>query len=305
MVSDVVRRIELHGHRGARGLVAENTITSFRAALELGVDGLELDVGMSRDGHLVVHHDTALNADIARIDGAWIAAPRLLKDLSLEELRAFDVAQIRPGTRYGATYSRQRAIERAAIPSFDELLAMPELAARPEVRLLIEIKTSPEAVAETHAPEAISAALVEVLDRAGFRKRARIQSFDWRNLTYLARHAPDISRGFLTVEQGWLDTVKRDAAAPSPWLAGGDLRATGGSLPEMIRQLGGSYWAPHHLDIEAEAVRCAHDAGLKVIVWTVNGRDDMRRVIDMGVDGIITDYPDVGAEVIEATTHRG
>ncbi len=302
MVSDVARRVALYGHRGARGLVAENTIASFREALELGVDGLELDVGMSRDGHLVVHHDTALNPDIARIDGVWIAAPRLLKDLSLEELRAFDVAQIRPGTRYGATYSRQRAIERAAIPSFDELLAMPELAARRGVRLLIEIKTSPEVVAETHPPEVISAAIVEALDRGGFRERARIQSFDWRNLAHLARLAPDIPLGFLTVEQGWLDTVKRDAVAPSPWLGGGDLRAAGGSLPTVIRQLGGSYWAPYHLDIAVDDVRGAHDAGLKVIVWTVNGRDDMRRVIEMGVDGIITDDPDVGAEVIDAMT---
>ena len=292
--------LELHGHRGARGLVAENTLNSFREALRYSVNCIELDVGMSLDGHIVIHHDRALNPDIARIGGEWIIAPLLLQDLTLAEIKMFDVSRIRPGTRYAAKYPKQLSIDAATVPTLEEMLAMPELVAQPDVRLNIEIKTSPEAPGETFPPETIAARLVEVLEAGGFRKRSRIQSFDWRALLPLVKRAPDIPLSFLTAERSWLDNVKRDAKTPSPWLAGFDLKRFEGSLPRAIKHLGGAIWAPYHRDIGPGDVTAAHAAGLKVIVWTVNEPGDMQRAMRIGVDGIITDYPDVGAREIRA-----
>lgn len=291
--------LELHGHRGARGLAAENTLASFREALRYGVDCIEIDVGMSLDGHLVIHHDRALSPDIARKGGEWIAAPRLLKDLTLAEIKTFDVSQIRPDSRYAAKYPNQRPIGAATIPTLEELLAMPELAAKPDVCLNIEIKTSPEAPHETFAPETIALRLLDVLVAGRFRHSTRIQSFDWRALLPLAIRAPEIPLSFLTAERSWLDNVKRDAKTPSPWLAGLDLNAFEGSLPRAVKHLGGMIWAPYHRDIGPDDVAEAHAAGLKVIVWTVNEPGDMQRAMRIGVDGIITDYPDVGAREIK------
>lgn len=291
---------ELHGHRGARGLVAENTLASFREALRHGVDCIEIDVAMSRDGHIVIHHDRALNPDIARDGDGWIAAPRLIKDLTLAEIKTFDVSRIRPGTCYAAKYPKQHQIDAATVPTLEEMLAMPELVGERDICLNIEIKTSPEAPGETFPPEAIALRLVEVLDAGGFRERARIQSFDWRALLPLAERARDIPLSFLTAERSWLDNVKRDANTPSPWLAGLDLKKFEGSLPRAIKHLGGAIWAPYHGDIGPEDVAAAHAAGLKVIVWTVNEPGDMQRAMRIGVDGIITDYPDVGAREIRA-----
>ena len=292
--------LELHGHRGARGLVAENTLASFQEAIRHGVDCIEFDVAMSRDGHIVIHHDRALNPDIARDGGGWIATPRLLKDLTLAEIKAFDISRIRPGTRYATKYPKQHQIDAATVPTLEEMLAMPELIAKRDICLNIEIKTSPEAPGETFPPETIAFHLVKVLEAGGFRKRARIQSFDWRALLPLVKRAPDIRLSFLTAEQSWLDNVKRDAKTPSPWLAGVDLKRFEGSLPRAIKHLGGAIWAPYHRDIGPDDVTAAHAAGLKVIVWTVNEPGDMQRAMRIGVDGIITDYPDVGAREIRA-----
>lgn len=299
MMSGTSHAAELHGHRGARGLVPENTIASFQEALRHGADCIETDIGMTRDGALVVHHDRSLNVDIARRDGRWIDAPRLLKAITLGELKSYDVGRIRPNTRYAAKYAKQSPADGAKIPLFRELLAMPELAAQPDVCLNLEIKTAPLAIEDTFPPEKIGAELVAELDRANFRSRVRIQSFDWRNLVYLKKAAPDIPLSFLTAERSWLDNVGRDADKPSPWLAGGDLNAHGGSLPKLIKAMGGSFWAPYYRDLTPASLAEAHALGLKVMVWTVNKESAMRAMLEMGADAIITDYPDIGRKVID------
>ena len=105
-------------HRGGSGLWPENTIEAFRNAIDLGADGLELDVHLSRDGVLVVHHDEALNPAIARDNsGKWVEKPTpRIKDLTFDELQAYDVGRLQPGTRYGERYPDQIAIDGARIP---------------------------------------------------------------------------------------------------------------------------------------------------------------------------------------------
>ena len=292
--------IELHGHRGARGLIAENTLASFREALKHGVDCLELDVGMSKDSKIVILHDRALNPDIARRGDRWIETPLLLKDMSLQEIRQFDVGRLKPDTRYASRLKQQIAADGERIPELAELLQMPELKTAAKTCLNVEIKTSPLAPADTATPGAISDAVVKVLDRHGFRGRVKIQSFDWRNLVHLKRVAPDIALSFLTAERRWLDNVARGGPGKSAWLGGIDIDYFKGSLPDAIKHLGGAIWSPYFGDLGAGDLARAHELGLKVIVWTVNRPDDMRRMMAMGVDGIITDYPDAGRREIDA-----
>lgn len=257
---------------------------------------------MSRDGVLIIHHDRALNPNIARRDGRWIGQQEMLWSLPAHDLMQVDIGRLLPGSAYAARYPHQVPVDGATIPSLRDLIEMPEVQGAVDLGLNIEIKTTPLAPNETADPERIVDALVSLLDATGFRQRVRVQSFDWRNMVYLRSIAPDIELSFLTAERPGLDNLQRKSSAPSPWLAGHTLEAFGGCVSHLIRHLGGVVWAPYFEDIGEDDVRAAHDAGLKVVVWTVNEANDMRRLLGLGVDGIITDYPDVGRAVIDAVT---
>jgi glycerophosphoryl diester phosphodiesterase len=299
LIAADTHKIELHGHRGARGLLPENTIVGFREAIRLGVDCLELDVGQLRDGEVVIHHDRTLNPNIARKDGSWIEIATPLAELDKRDLEHIDVGRLKPGTRYAAKYVQQVPVDGARIPLLRELLSLPELGQQPEICLNIEIKTSPEARAETFPPEDVAKALLETLDEYHYRARSRIQSFDWRSLLYLRRVAPDLALSFLTAERDWQDNLMRREPGQSPWLGGINLADFENSPPHAIKASGGQIWAPYYRDLTAQQLADAKSLGLKVIVWTVNGEADMHAMLAMGVDGIITDYPDLGRQVID------
>ena len=296
----MLQAAELHGHRGARGLAPENTIPSFREALRHGVDCIEIDVGMTKDRSIVIHHDRTLNPNIARLDGKWIADPVALKQLTINELVTYDVGRLRPDTRYALKYPKQVAVDGTRIPLLQDLLTMPELTTNKRTCLNIEIKTSPLKPDETFSPSQISEALIDVLKQHDFQDRVRIQSFDWRNLVHIKKIAPNIPLSFLSAERSWLDNVETGAAGPSDWLGGIDIDDFGGSLPKAIKHLGGAIWAPYYRDVKADDIELAHTLGLKVIVWTVNSADAMQKMLALKVDGIITDYPDVGRREIDA-----
>ena len=290
--------LELHGHRGARGLLPENTLPAFKAALKLGVDCLELDVGLTRDRQPVIAHDRLLNPNITRKRGKWISEPVLFKDLNAADIRAFDVGRIKPGTRYAERFSKQRGMDNVAMPLLRDLLALPELVQASNVCLNIEIKRSPKAPEQTHKPGVMADALLQVVTDLGFRPRLRVQSFDWAVLVHIRKVAPDVPLIFLTAERSWLDNVERGRPGRSPWLGGIDIDDAGGSLPAAIKKLGGHTWSPYHRDLTRELLQAAHRLGLKVVVWTVNKVSDMETYKAMGVDGIITDYPDRAVPVI-------
>ena len=153
---------DVQGHRGARGLAPENTLAAFSTALDLGVTTLELDVGLSRDGRVVISHDPRLNADITRdAGGQWLAAPGpTLNTLTLAELQRFDVGRIRPGTRYAQTFAVQRAADGASIPTLDALFDLVRSRGQQRVRFNIETKLSPLATDDTATPEQIRDAKV-------------------------------------------------------------------------------------------------------------------------------------------------
>src|ERR671914_573206 len=142
MVSQTAVSFDLQGHRGARGHAPENTLAGFERALAIGVDTLELDVGVTRDGVVVIHHDRRLNPDVARgPDGQWVSAPAAsIFSLSYPELQNYDVGRIRPGSEYARRFPHQKPIDGARIPRLSELFAI----AGPTVRFNIETKISPD-----------------------------------------------------------------------------------------------------------------------------------------------------------------
>ncbi len=284
--------VELHGHRGARGLLPENTLPAFKKALQLGVDCLELDVGLTRDKQLVIAHDRSTNPAIVRKGKTWITTPTPLMKLNASDIALFDVGRINPDARYARRFREQRGLDNVRMPLLKDLLALDELRRAANVCLNIEIKTSPDAPDETFAPAEIATALIGLMDATGNRRRLRVQSFHWHSLVHIKRLAPDVPLIFLTAERSWLDNVKRGLPGKSNWLGGLDIDDFKGSVPAAIKHLGGSVWSPYHRDLQPAQLASAHKHGLKVVVWTVNKPSDMKRYKEMGVDGIITDYPD-------------
>jgi len=261
---------DLQGHRGARGTAPENTLPGFAAALAVGVATLELDAGVTRDGVVVIHHDRRLNPDIARgPDGRWIEAPGpLLRELDFKALRRYDVGRLRPGSEYAARFPEQAPADGARIPRLAELFALVRKAGNDEVRFNIETKISPAAPAETLPPEAFARALVGEIRKAGVAARATVQSFDWRTLHAVERAAPEIATVYLTG------------------------RRRGGSQPQAVHAAGGRIWSPHYEELDTAALIEARGLELKVVPWTVNEPGFIERFLDLGVDGIITDYPE-------------
>lgn len=289
---------DLQGHRGARGLAPENTLPAFARALAIGVTTLELDIGITADGHVIVTHDRRLNPEITRgADGAWIGDPGpTVNGLTLSELRRFDVGAIRPDTAYAKTFATQIAAPGTPMPTLREVVEPAARQGLPTTRFNIETKSSPLAPAETLDPERFARALIAEIRALGIASRSSIQSFDWRTLAVAAREAPEIARVHLTIERGRGETVYRGKGT-SPW-TGLDIAEHGGSTPRLVRAAGGAHWSPFFRDLTPAAVAEAKSLGLTVVPWTVNQAEDLRAVIALGVDGVITDYPDRAREIL-------
>ena len=288
---------DLQGHRGARGLAPENTLPAFAAALSLGVSTLELDVGVTADGVVVVAHDRRLNPDITRdASGNWIAAPTpTVRSLSLAQIQGYDVGRIKPGIDYARRYPEQKGMDGVRMPRLADVFALVKKSGNTALRFNIETKLSPLAPAETLDPHAFAKALVDVIKAEGLEARVTIQSFDWRSLLAVQKLSRSIVTSCLTAQQSWSDTIGKGEA--SPWVAGFQLKEHG-SIPKMVKAAGCGTWSPYFDDIDAAQVKEAHALGLKVLPWTINDPAQMKKAIEMGVDGLITDRPDIGRQVL-------
>jgi glycerophosphoryl diester phosphodiesterase len=301
-----VASFDLQGHRGARGLRPENTLAGFAFALDLGVDTLELDCAVTRDGVVVVSHAPVLNPDHTRDEhGRFLeTAGPALSTLSYDQLQQYDVGRLRPGTPYAARFPDQQPVDGERIPRLADVFALARSRANADVRFNIETKLSPDQPQLTLAPEPFARVVVDAVRDAGMAGRTTIQSFDWRTLMVVHRIAPEIATVALTDQQPGYDTVEVGRPGPSPWLGGLDVDAFGGSVPKLVQASGARVWSPDYLDLDAKLVAEAHALGLAVVPWTVNEPAEMRRVLALGVDGMISDRPDLLRSVLDAAGPR-
>jgi glycerophosphoryl diester phosphodiesterase len=285
---------DLQGHRGARGLLPENTLPAFARALSLGVTTLELDTGVTKDGVVVVMHDRRLNADVTRdAEGKWLAGPGpAVVDLTFEELRRYDVGRLRPDSAYARQFPDQAPVDGTRAPRLADVFALVAKSGNASVRFNIETKLAPTAPAETLAPEPFARALIAEIRKAGMQARTTVQSFDWRTLQVVQKEAPEIGTVYLTIARGGGDNVQAGRPGASPWLAGFDVDDHGGSAPATVKAAGGKVWSPFFNDLDLASFKQAKELGLLVVPWTVNDEPTMRRLVEMGVDGLISDYPD-------------
>lgn len=296
-------------HRGGAGLRPENTLAAFAHALDLGVDGFELDVHVAKDGSVVVFHDDRLKAEIARDgEGRWLAGPGpLIKDLTLSELQAYDIGRLKPGSSYAKRYPDYVPCDGERIPRLADVIFLIKRGGGNE-RLWIELKTNFLNRAQTASPEAMAKAVVRVLKREKFLDRAVLVGFDWPALIAAKKIEPSLTCLFTTLPQSWfadkpppkesgppakadLEALRAMERSNAPWTGGFD-RPKYGSVIKAAKAAGADGWFPFYADVTADTVAEARDEGLAVAAWTVNAPDDLKRLAELGVDALCTDYPD-------------
>ncbi len=282
---------DLQGHRGTRGLAPENTLAAFTRALAIGVTTLETDLAVTSDDVLVIAHDPYLNPDLVRdAQGQWLSGKGPpIRALTLAQLQGFELGRTHPDSKYAAQFPEQMPIVGQRFPTLVQVFA---LAQKSHVRFNIETKITPASGDDTVEPATFARLTIAAIREAGMADRTTVQSFDWRTLVAVKKHDADIETACLSIESPGMDTVGRQTFAPSPWHAGLDLRQHGGSMPRMVHAARCRTWSMFWRNLTAAEVTEAHALGLKVLPWTVNDPADMARLIDMDVDGIITDYPD-------------
>ena len=283
---------DLQAHRGGRGLTPESTLAGFRNAISLGVTTLETDLAVTRDDVLVLSHEPRLNPDLVRgPDGKWLDKPGPpIHSLTLAELKRYDIGRLNPDTKYGKQFPAQKPSDGERFPTLAELFAM----AGPDMRFNIETKIDPTAPDNTVPPTVFAKLVVDAVRAAKMERRTTIQSFDWRSLIESRKLALEIETVCLSIDSPNYSTVR---PTPSPWLAGLDSKP-GGSLLQQAKEAGCAAWSPFSRNVSTANVAEAHRLGLKVIPWTVNDPAEMAALIDLKVDGLITDYPDRGLQVL-------
>lgn len=299
LAASAQKTIDLQGHRGARGLLAENTLPSFALALEAGVSTLELDVVVTRDDVLVISHDPALNPDITRdAQGRFLTSKGPdIRQLTFEQLQSYDVGRINPSSRYAQTFSAQKGQDGVRIPRLKDLFELVKAKGSMQVQFAIETKITPQRPDQTPDPERFVQLLLQEVREHGLQGRVQILSFDWRILQSVQKLAPGMPTVYLTAQLPALDNLGIRFGQTSTWTAGIQY-AQYGSVPRMIQAAGGSHWSSFWRELDAQNVREAHSLGLKVLAWTVNDRHAMGQMLDLGVDGLVTDRPDIAADLL-------
>ncbi len=267
---------DLQGHRGCRGLIPENTIPAMLKAAELGVTTLEMDVVITADHQVVLSHEPWMNEDITtKPDGSYMqgkgeAMQHNIYRLTYRETAAYDV-----GKKPHPSFPQQARIG-AVKPLLEDVIMEGEryckTAPRRPLRYNIETKCNPAGDGIYHpAPKVFIDLLLPILRRSRIAHRTTIQSFDMRPLQYLHQVAPEIATALLVEDN---DTA---------------------SLQSQLERLGftPSIYSPHHSLVNGELVAACHAKGMQIIPWTVNDIEVMRTLKGLGVDGLISDYPNL------------
>lgn len=287
MASDVdQKQITVFGHRGARGIYPENTMAGFQYLHDIGVTAVEVDVQNAAGRLTVLAHDPHVSIADGELDSIQT---QLVLDTTTKQLPLLKVGGLRPGSTDFMLFPDQARLPHEQVPTFDTFCRW--AVDHTPMLLNIEVKSHGMRSDLYDAPDMIISDVMNLLEYHDLAQRCIISSFDWRVLEACAKRAPDIPRGHLTLEQSHGTTMEPNVIDGSPWLNGVSRADHGGTLPQTIAGLGGKVWNPFFKDLNRESLAIAQNLGLLVNVWTVNDQDDINQMIDMGVNGIISDYP--------------
>jgi glycerophosphoryl diester phosphodiesterase len=296
---------DFEAHRGGRDARPENTLYSFAYAMELGVTTLEMDMQLTKDGRIVISHNPILSPNLTKgPDGKYVAGGKFdIRTMTLAELRKFEVGVMNPaaGDYYEGHGRTQMAIPGVRIPTLDEVFELANAYGNTKVLFNIETKSYPAAgddgFVNNPDPVVFTQKVYEVVKKYHMENRVMLQSFDWRTLVEMKKIDPNITTVALTCEQPtWgpePGNVCREVAKPGPskWMAGLDIDDFQGDYVKAAHKIGADVISPYFPELSLELIDEAHEFKMKVVPWTVNSKKDMVTLLEMGVDGMISDKP--------------
>jgi glycerophosphoryl diester phosphodiesterase len=271
--------LEIQGHRGTRSLRPENTLPAFSKAIEGGATTLEIDILVTADNQLVIYHDFFLNKDLCTyLDGTPITKEVLVRSLTLEEIKTLDA-----GSKANPDFPAQLLIPGTQVPTLQELFDFINTSSHPnakKVRLNIELKRDLRFPEWTLPPEKLADAVITQVRRNGFSDRVYYSSIDFEVLAAVRKVDPKAEMGFIFNYQSI------DVASILNPDAGLDF------LIDMSTLLKVNILSPEHdLLKSTQDVLFLQNKGFRVIPWSVNDPKRWAELIDMGVDGVISDDP--------------
>lgn len=301
---------DLEAHRGGRDVRPENTLYSYAYAIELGATSIECDMQLTKDGQIVMSHNPILNSDITRDEnGNYIENNKYdIRLMTVDELKKFDVGVMDPNCgEYYDLHGKTQFTYDAKIPTLEELMQLIQSYGDKNIVLNIETKSYPDPASAGYKNNADPKKFVEVFNnivkKYDMEDRVVLQSFDWQTLIEMKNLNPNISTSALWQEQpSWgrdSESLRRYEKKKSPWLGGLDIKDYQGNPVKAAHAIGADIISPYYTEISKQDVDEAHSLGMKVVPWTVNNEKDMNMLLDMGVDGIISDKPWLLKQVLE------
>lgn len=301
---------DLEAHRGGRDVRPENTLYSYAYAIELGATSIECDMQLTKDGQIVMSHNPILNSDITRDEnGNYIENNKYdICLMTVDELKKFDVGVMDPNCgEYYDLHGKTQFTYDAKIPTLEELMQLIQSYGDKNIVLNIETKSYPDPASAGYKNNADPKKFVEVFNnivkKYDMEDRVVLQSFDWQTLIEMKKLNPNISTSALWQEQpSWgrdSESLRRYEKKKSPWLGGLDIKDYQGNPVKAAHAIGADIISPYYTEISKQDVDEAHSLGMKVVPWTVNNEKDMNMLLDMGVDGIISDKPWLLKQVLE------
>lgn len=271
---------DLQGHRGARGLAPENTFPAMVEALKYGVTTLEIDVVISKDGEVIVSHEPWMNPVICLDEeGKTLkkTAPvrHNIKRMTVKEIRKYDC-----GSKPHPNFPHQQ-LQKVHKPTLKELVTQTEAYIKgnnlPPVRYNIEIKCYKMGIGWMHPrPKKFTQMVMDIIKELGIEDQVTIQSFSYKPLRYLHQHDPEIPVSLLVDDEVTLENhLKKLRFTPNTY-------------------------SPKHTLVNEILVKDCHQKGMKIIPWTVNKKEDIEKIIALGVDGLITDYPNIAKALLQS-----
>ena len=313
--------IQVYAHRGLRAFAPENTMPAYEAMMQVGADWADMDVVMTKDGEIVVGHDPVLNPDIVRdLSGNFLAKNKesvlkappaelgayiqkyAVKNLTLADLQKFEVGHLNPDSHYSKFFPDQIAVGGTRMPTLRQVIHYVNKASKGQMGFQIEMKTDPTHPELSADPEKFAQALAKIIREEGIIDRTEIQAFDFSCLYALNKIDSRFKTAFLTSrdnEPGGVDDFQHaDPKKAGAWTGGKLLKDYDGSIPKMVKALGGFAWEPEDAELTEKALMEARSLGLKVVVWSWPEQLGVafeprlvEKMIAWNVDGIITDDP--------------
>ncbi len=301
---------DFEAHRGGRDARPENTLYSYAYAMEIGATTIECDMQLTKDNQIVMSHNPILNHDITRDEnGNYVEANKYdIRQMTVEQLKKFDVGVMNPQAgEYYDLHGKTQITHDAKIPTLEEVFQLVNSYGDKKVLLNIETKSYPDPVSGGYKNNADPKKFVEVFNnlvkKYNMEDRVVLQSFDWQTLVEMKKLNPNISLSALWQEQpSWgrdAESLRRYESEKSPWLGGLNINDFKGDPIKAAHAIGADIVSPYYPEISKEDVDEAHALGMKVVPWTVNNERDINMLLDMGVDGIISDKPWVLKKVLE------